>query len=665
MEYRVLGSLEVAADGAILDLGPPKQRSLLAILLLRANEVVPVDRLVELLWDDRPPRTATHSIQIYVSDLRKTIEPLAGERVIATRSPGYVLTVDPESIDARRFERLIGEATRDLGAPGADGAVEKLRAALAMWRGVPLSEFAYEEFAQADIRRLVDLRMTAIEELAGAELDAGRPLEVLPLAEAAIREDPLRERPRELLMLALYRTGRHAEALRAYQAFRAKLGEELGLDPSPGLQRLQERILLHDPGLVPAPPRPVLGPVPARNPYKGLRPFGEDDAADFFGRSSLEDQVIEALREGARLIALVGPSGSGKSSVVGAGVVPRLRQGAIPGSERWVIASMVPGPDPLQELEAAVARAASRPEGLERLLEAGGGGPAVRLMPEHGRVLLVIDQFEEVFTVTAEPTRSRFLDALTNAVHEPGGALSIVLTLRADFYGSPLAHPDFASAFAGAVMNVLPMSERELNEAVHGPAERVGVEIQPALAAELIADTARQPGALPLLQYALTELFEQRSGPGLSLAEYQALGGLRGALSRRAEDLYERLGPDERDVAMQVFLRLVRLGRDVKDSRRRVPVSELTAMDVDPVTLSEVLEGFGRHRLLSFDRDEVTGNAIVEVAHEALLWEWDRLAGWIERHRSGLRKHEAFVAALAEWEESGGDPDYLLTGARL
>ncbi|HEX6331540.1 MAG TPA: BTAD domain-containing putative transcriptional regulator, partial [Actinomycetota bacterium] len=630
-----------------------------------ANEVVPTDRLVELLWEDRPPRTATHSIQIYVSELRKTIEPLAGDRVIVTRPPGYVLSADPDSIDARRFARLVAEATRSLQAGESDRAADVLRGALALWRGAPLAEFAYEEFAQTDIRHLVDLRPGALETLAGAELDAGRPGDALALAEAAIREDPLRERPREQMMLALYRTGRHAEALRTYQAFRSTLAEELGLDPSPALQRLQERILLHDPTLAPESTGPAVGSIAARNPYKGLRPFAEEDAADFFGRSSLEDQVLDSLREGARLVALVGPSGSGKSSVVAAGVVPKLRDGALPGSERWVIATMAPGPDPLRELEAAVARAASRPQGMDGLLGGADGGSGLRVLPEHGRVVVVIDQFEEVFTVTSEPRRARFLDALARTIAEPQTGLSVVLTLRADFYGSPLLHSEFARVFTPAVMNVLPMTEPELAEAVRGPADRVGVEVEPALAAQLIADTARQPGALPLLQYTLTELFEQRTGPVLTLTDYQAMGGLRGALSRRAEDLYSALGPAERDVAMQVFLRLVRLGRDTRDSRRRVPLSELTGTELDPVALSEVLEGFGRHRLLSFDRDDVTGEAIVEVAHEALLWEWDRLAAWIDRHRAGLRRHEAFVAALEEWEESGRDPDYLLAGGRL
>ncbi|HEX6230426.1 MAG TPA: BTAD domain-containing putative transcriptional regulator [Actinomycetota bacterium] len=639
MEYRILGSLEVASDGASPDLGPPKQRALLAVLLLHANEIVPTDRLVDLLWADRPPRTANHSIQIYVSELRKAIAPLAEEQVIVTRAPGYRLDADPGSIDARRFELLVDEGTRALRVGDPVAAADRLRAALELWRGPALSEFAYEEFAQAEIRRLTELRIAAHEELAAAELDAGRPMQALSAVQAAIREDPLRERLHALLMLALYRTGRHAEALRTYEGFRSQLAEELGLDPSPPLQRLQERILLHDPTLAPAEAEPA-GTLAARNPYKGLRPFGEEDARDFFGRASLVGRVLAALRDGARLVALVGPSGSGKSSVVAAGVVPSLRAGALPGSERWTIASMVPGAHPLEELEAAV------PPGDDRLL-------------------LVIDQFEEAFSVAAEVERERFLRALAAAVSDAGGPISVVLTLRADFYGGPLLEPGFAQVFTSGVLNVLPMTAQELGEAVTGPAEQVGAPVEPALTAELIADTAGQPGALPLLQFALTELFERRSGRDLTLAGYRALGGLRGVVSRRAEHLYAHLDPEEQNVAMQVFLRLVRLGHGTEDARRRVRVSELTALDLDPVALSEVLERYGRHRLLSFDRDPASEAAIVEVAHEALLWEWDRLAGWIEQHRGDLELHDAFKAAADGWEASGRDPDYLLAGSRL
>jgi basic membrane lipoprotein Med (substrate-binding protein (PBP1-ABC) superfamily)/DNA-binding SARP family transcriptional activator len=667
VDYRILGSLEVASDGVAAELGPRKQQAVLAVLLLHANEIVPTDRLIELVWGEHAPRTAAHSIQIYVSALRKAFEPIAGGPVIATRPPGYVLETDPFSIDARRFERLVTEGVRELQSGDRTGGARTLESAIRLWRGPPLSDFAYEEFAQAEIHRLEGMYLEAIEELAATEVSMGLEQTALPRIQRAIAEDPLRERSRELQMLALYRTGRQAEALRAFQQYQAVLAEELGLDPSPSLRRLQERILLHDPSL--APEAPPAGPAGVRNPYKGLRPFGEEDAEDFFGRHLLVEELLAALAGGRRLVAVVGPSGCGKSSVVSAGLIPALRTGAVPGSEGWRVAQMLPGRHPFEELEAALLRAAPiAPDGLHELFEGGTTAlvrAAPRILPPSGRLLLVIDQFEELFGLADDPDRLRFLQNVVAAVTDAHDQVRILLTLRADFYDRPLVHPEFGRVFVPGVVSVLPMTPEELGTAVVGPAQRVGVEVEPALLAELVADTADQPGALPLLQYALTELFERRTGPVLRLADYRAVGGLPGALSRRAEELHGRLDEDGRQITRQVLLRLVNLGQGAKDSRRRAPLRELTALGVDPVALSGVLEEFGRHRLLSFDRDPLTGDATVEVAHEALLWQWERLAGWIDVYRSDLRRRDALLHAVDEWEASGRNPDYLLGGSRL
>ncbi len=664
MNFRILGSLEVVGGAAIADLGPPKQRALLAVLLLHVGEIVSVDRLIDALWPGEPPRTAAHSIQIYVSELRKALAPFASGELIVTRQPGYALQATAESVDARQFERLVDDGLARLQAGDRSAGTELLRSALTLWRGPALSDFTYEEFAQPYIRRLTDRHLDAIEELAAAVLAGGAIQDAVSLAEAAIREDPLRERSREILMLALYRSGRHAEALRTYQRLRELLAEEIGLDPSPAVQRLQERILLHDRTLAPADDP---APVDAINPYKGLRSFTEDDAADFFGRDALVERLLEALRADKRLIALVGPSGSGKSSVVAAGLIPRLRAGAILGSDRWTIAQIIPGANPRDQVAAAL-RGPGRSTGTEEGTPVESEG---RPMPAPGRatpgdrLLLVIDQFEDLFSVADEQERRRFLLELTDGIKSPDRKLTVLLTLRADFYDRPLLDPGFAEVFVPGVMNVLPMTTDELEAAVVGPAERVGVTVEPGLLAALVADTAAQPGALPPLQFALAELFDRSARATLTLAGYRAIGGLRGILSRRAEALYRQLGDQEQQVAKQVFLRLVRPGRGTIDSGRRPPLSELADLDMDPVALSEVLNAFGRNRLLSFDRDPVTGDATVEVAHEALLREWERLAGWIDRHRTALRRHDTLTAAAEEWEAAGRDADYLVVGSRL
>jgi DNA-binding SARP family transcriptional activator len=568
VEFRLLGSLEVADGGTVAQLGSPKQRALLAVLLLHPGELVPSERLIELLWPGDPPRTAAHSIQIYVSELRKSLDRIGFGEVIRTRPPGYMLEIRPETIDAWRFERLVRDGLRMMEEGDAEAGRRTLREALALWRGPALSDFAYDEFAQPHIRRLNDLHLDAVEAFAAVALEGGKVTSVVPLLQAAVREDPLRERTRELLMLGLYRSGRHADALRTFEALRVRLRDELGVDPSPPVRRLYDRILLHDPGLLPEQGEGGTE-VTTRNPFKGLRPFRERDAGDFFGRDLLVGQMAERLADGHHLISLVGPSGSGKSSVVAAGLIPRLRDGSVGAGQGWRVVLVTPGASPLRETQdamrlagAAGRRAGAAPPESDAPDTAPGTDALVPPdLPGDGPVLLVIDQFELVFELAGEATASRFLSAIASAALRPKRWLFVVLTLRADYYDRPLLHSAFAEVFIPSVINVPPMTAEELEQAIVAPAQRVGVGVEPALLAELVADTANRPGSLPLLQFALTELFDRRSGAALTRAGYGAIGGLRGLLSRRAEELYLGMSPEAQQASMQVFLRLVRSGR--------------------------------------------------------------------------------------------------------
>jgi basic membrane lipoprotein Med (substrate-binding protein (PBP1-ABC) superfamily)/DNA-binding SARP family transcriptional activator len=664
-EVRVLGAVEVLVGGVAVDLGPPKQRALLVLLLLHAGEAVATDELVDQLWGGAAPRTALHSIQIYVSDLRKSFGRVTGGPIIDTHAPGYRLRIPRESIDIVRFERLV-DAARSAARRGHTGdAIDLFRSAMALWRGKPFSEFAYEEFAQPHIRRTTALHRDALEQLATAELDVGEVHAAAEHAELLAVADPLRERAIELRMLALYQSGRHVEALRTYQSYRTYLADEVGAVPSPPLQRLNERVLVHDPSLLPTEHSPTSIREATRNPYKGLRPFGERDAPDFFGRDELIRRMVEDLAAGRRLLALVGPSGCGKSSVVAAGLVPALRAGALPGSAEWRYASVVPGDHPVQQVEAAIARAGG-----------GRGGPSAAapyspiestptLVPEAEHVLLVIDQFEELFRIPDEGTRRRFLDRLAETLSDPDDRLTVVLSLRADHYDRPLMHPAFADVFTQGVINVLPMTAAELSAAVRQPAALVGVEVQPELVAAAVSEVVTQPSSLPLLQYALTEQFEVSRGGVLSLDDYIDLGGLRAVLTQRAEEVFSSLEPPHQRAAMQVLLRMIRVGNGTGDTCHRVSVSELARLDLDPVVLSDVLDLFGRHRLVSFDADPMSNAPTVGVAHEALLTHWPRLADSVDRHRVALRRHEGLRAAANDWEDSGRDADYLLAGGRL
>jgi WD40 repeat protein/class 3 adenylate cyclase len=412
------------------------------------------------------------------------------------------------------------------------------------------------------------------------------------------------------------------------------------------------------------------GALETRNPYKGLRAFAEGDADDFFGREALTEHLVERLAE-TRFLAVVGPSGSGKSSVVRAGLVPRLRQGALPGSEGWHVVEMFPGAYPLEELEAALLRTAdTAPAGLLEQLEQDERGllRAVKrlLADDESELVLVVDQLEEVFTlVEDEARRTQFLALLERAVGDPHARLRVVVTLRADFYDRPLLYSGFAELLRDYVEALVPLKAEEFERAIAGPAERVGARFEPGLLAELVADVADEPGALPLLEYALTELYERREGSTLTGDAYRAMGGVSGALAGRAEEIYGALGEQAQEAARQLFLRLVTLGEGAEDTRRRVQRTELASMEVDQTALEEAIQEFGAWRLLSFDRDPRSGASTIEVAHEALMREWARFRRWIDSGREQVRLHRRLAAAATEWEGASRELSYLLRGSNL
>jgi WD40 repeat protein/energy-coupling factor transporter ATP-binding protein EcfA2 len=435
------------------------------------------------------------------------------------------------------------------------------------------------------------------------------------------------------------------------------------------------------------------------NPYKGLRAFQEADSDDFFGREALTGQLLAKLAapglEG-KFLAVIGPSGSGKSSVVKAGLLPALRKGALPGSDQWYIVELHPGAQPLKELELALLSiSADSYVQFEEILNQDRTGllkaDRIALPGEESQLLLVIDQFEELFSlVQDEGQRIHFLESLYSAVTEPGGNLRVVITLRADFYDKPLMHPEFGQIVEQRTAVVLPLSPGELESAVRRPAERVGAVLEEGLVSAITSDVVDQPGALPLLQYALTELFERREGRMLTCQSYQDIGGVLGALGRKAEEVYVNLDEAGEKAARQLFLRLVTLGEGAEDTRRRVSQAELEALSPIPSPTSgkglfrersereeqepapdslrgvrAVLDAFGRARLLTFDHDPDTREPTVEVAHEALLQEWRRLRTWLDDSRADIRMQRVLGNAAQEWLSTGRETGYLLRETRL
>ncbi|MBI5961367.1 MAG: PQQ-binding-like beta-propeller repeat protein, partial [Chloroflexi bacterium] len=496
-------------------------------------------------------------------------------------------------------------------------------------------------------------------------------------ANQLLQMDPLREETYRQMMRLLAHSGQRGKALEVFDTCRRLLDDEFGLTPLPETLALHAQLRAGEltPGLPPAAGEAALLPISYSvlvNPYKGLCAFDEADEADFFGREMLVKRLLARLADEhpmSRFLAVVGPSGSGKSSVVRAGVIPALRRNGLPGSAAWSVVTLLPGALPFDELEIALRR--TLPQAPPTLIDdlrrdARGLLRAARLcLPdERQELLLVIDQFEEVFTLMNDPGEARcFLDSLYVAATSPRSPVRIIITLRADFYDRPLMIPDFSELVRQRTEVVTPMTPDELERAVAAPAHRVGVQVEPALLAAIVAEISQQPGALPMMEYALTEVFERRSDHTLTLATYEQIGGALGALARRANEIYERLSAERQAAARQMCLRLVAPGEGTEDTRRRAPQAELLSAGGEATRA--VLHAFDRARLLTFDRDPRAQQPTVELAHEAIIREWGQLRLWLDQSRDDVRLQRRLAAAAAEWEQTGRDSGYLLTGSRL
>jgi WD40 repeat protein/class 3 adenylate cyclase len=361
-----------------------------------------------------------------------------------------------------------------------------------------------------------------------------------------------------------------------------------------------------------------LPPADVPCPYKGLEPFQPDDADLFFGREELVAELVGRLAE-APLLAVVGPSGSGKSSLVRAGIVPRLELGTT---------VLTPGEHPLDAL-----RAAGESE------------------------LLVVDQFEEVFTLCRDDDERRvFIEALLVLVDR---GTRVILALRADFYGHCATYPKLAAALEEHQALLGPMRGEELRRAIERPAQRAGLVLEPGFVEGILRDVVGEPGALPLLSHSLLETWKRRSGRMLTLIGYLQSGGVQGAVAKTAETIYrDALTPEQQRLARNIFLRLTELGESTEDTRRRVSLAEILprtgAADVE-----EVLHLLTDARLIT------VGEGTVEVAHEALIRHWPTLRAWLDEDREGRLVHRRLTEAAQEWETLGKDPAAVYRGTRL
>ncbi len=416
-------------------------------------------------------------------------------------------------------------------------------------------------------------------------------------------------------------------------------------------------------------------------PYPGLAAFGPTDARWFFGRAQVTADLLRQLDErcgGGGPLAVVAPSGAGKSSVLAAGLIPALARGALPGSHAWTVVRATPGAHPLATLAARLAAlagvdsseaaaAAEDPQALPALCAKVAIGGKPWETPSSARLVLLVDQFEETFTeCQAEPERRAFISALCIAAQS--AAVLVVLGVRADFYGRCLAYPALLGALNEGHLALGAMSADQLREVITGPATAEGLDLEPGLVELLLGDLGAvedsgvgaagyDPGALPLLAHALRVTWQQREGHLLTVAGYRRTGGIREAIATTAERVYAGLDPTGQRIAKSVFLRLTALGDGAEVTRRRVSPNELETEE--HIHTAKVLERLAAARLITL------GQNSIEVAHEALIRAWPRLRQWLTEDRESLRTHRQLTEAAHSWRRLDRDPGALYRGARL
>jgi WD40 repeat protein/DNA-binding SARP family transcriptional activator len=604
----VLGPL--AVDGDATGLGP-RDRVVLAALAVRSGDVLTAEQLADALWAEDPPASWSKVVQGCVVRLRKVL----GAEAIETSPQGYRL-VPADDVDSQVFERLIGRCRELLTLGEPDRASYAIGEALRLWRGRPLVDLDGWDTGRIEGERLAELHLDAEELRLEAALEGGHYRDVLAEAQARVAEAPARERRWALLALAQYQAGRQDEALGTMRRVRRFLGEELGLDPGTDLLALEQSILRQDPSLMTG----AALPAPSAScPYQGLVPYDVGDAEAFFGRAA---EVAESLRRlsDTGVLVVVGPSGSGKSSLVRAGVTAALKRH---GRQVLVI---TPGRRPMDALTA---------------------------LPETGpRPVLVVDQCEEAVALCEDAAeRASFFAALA----EHARRAPLVVAMRADRMGALSAHPEFARLVERGLYLLGAMGEASLRAAIQAPAHQAGLLLEAGLVDLLVREVEGEPGALPLLSHALHRTWERREGRTLTVAGYQETGGIRGAVAQSAEELYERVPAGQRPLLRDLLLRLVAPSSDGEAVRSRVP-RRLVAADDEHDELVELLVDA---RLVTSD------DGVVELAHEALARAWPRLRDWLADDTEGQRIMRHVAVAAEAWDALGRPHSELYRGARL
>lgn len=644
LDISILGPFQASAGTAIQHrFESNKVRALFAYLVAEMDRPHSRETLAEMLWPESAAQSGLANLRYALADLRKVI----GDQ---NANPPYLLVsggnlqFNPSSnfeLDAYQFANFLN--TND---------IEKLKQGIALYRGDFLSGFpsiesnVFEEWLLLKREHFKVLAIEALRLIADYHEHRGEYQQAMPFSRRQTELEPWLEEAHQQLMRLLALDGQRSAALAQYEVCRRSLITELDVEPS------DETILLFEsirdgtfkkaPQLLKREP-----PAPGEPPFKGLQYFDESDADIFFGREALISHLVEQIQyreksRQVRFLAIIGASGSGKSSIIRAGLVPALKRDSRPR----LVQVITPTEYPLVSLSSN----------------------DIDSTTAKGRLVLIVDQFEELFTLCQnERERKFFIDKLLNAAQE--GLAFIVIALRADFYAACEPYENLRRILSQNQEYIGPMKASELRRAIEEPARVYGWLFEPGLADLLLrdigadGDRSPEPGALPLLSHALLETWHRRSGRMLTLAGYAESGGIHGAIAKTAELIYAQLSESEQFIARNIFLRLTELGEGMQETRRRVLLSEIIPAYGPTSTQSKSIEAV--LKMLSDARLVTTTEVTAEVAHEALIREWDRLHEWLSENREWLRHHRHITESAQEWESQGYDPGLVYRGTRL
>jgi len=656
-----------------------KVRGLLAYLAVEAQRLHRRDSLAALLWPDWPDKQARKNLRYALSNLRSAI----GDR---EAEPAY-LNITRETIQFNyNSDQIVdvGEFAQLLTVNGADGSgFQSLEAAVDLYQGEFLEGFSisdsppFQEWMLLKREQLHRQLVDALRQLSATYLNHGEPEGARHYARRLVELEPWQEDGHRQVMKLLAESGQPGAALAQYETLRQLLKADLGTEPSEQTVELYNQIKSGEWETSVSGILTVSDQMPSRLgecPYRGLAAFREQDAPFFFGRERFVEQLVKSLESPPQMGVIIGQSGSGKSSLAHAGLIPRLR-----ARGNWLITHFRPGAEPLLALSAALIpmlepdlREVDQLVESKKLAKAfkQGGLSLHQLVerilakhPEGQRMLLFIDQLEELYLLPQEEEAARLLidellRALEIAKNKRSSAFVLLLTLRADFMSQALAFRPFADLLQESALMLGPMTREEMRAAIEKPAEKQGASFEGGLVERILSEVGEELGNLPLVEFALTLLWETAEAGTLTHAGYEHIGQVGGALARYADAVYETLDDIEKKAARHVFVQLVRPGEGTEDTRRIASRAEI-GEEKWPLT-----QYLADKRLVVTGQD-TSGNQTVEVVHEALIARWQQLKDWMEADRIFRTWQERLRAAIHLWESADRDESTLLRGIAL